>query len=346
MRTDNSFIRPSILDKLAECGHYRSEPDAGPAAERGTRIDVLFRSLIATSGMPMPDDADPEEWENAQWAVRRARELSDGSPIDATEDGCAVEVAGLLPRLITGTMDALCAGQLWSADLKSGQARSYEAQQALYAMGCMDRFFCDEWTVFILYCDLRSVHTYRYTYESAAEVVNNALSRWRGGEQPRVNDYCGWCANRLTCEARRESLGHWLAPTGLDADPGLVLANVASPKLVAFVNLYRAMESFDYEAREILKARRLAGEEIPGVKTIAKRGTRRVDAVHLIDPIQAGTVDLGEALLAIGQLTESKVRKLWPAVPDDLIFEAPGRVELHVSQPNKPTTKPKQLTKH
>ena len=40
------LLRPSLLPKLAQCPCYVSSPDAGEAAQRGTRMDDAFRSLL------------------------------------------------------------------------------------------------------------------------------------------------------------------------------------------------------------------------------------------------------------------------------------------------------------
>lgn len=302
----------------------------------------MFRHILTELSEPFPEPFDLEEMAGAAWAAGRAVAMANGNRLDATEAGCVVEMHGLLVnRPIAGTMDVLCSAGQWSGDLKSGQKRSYVAQQALYALGCMERHFCDEWVVFLFYCDLHTVEALRYTSESASAIVRDALAHWKSGSPPVANDYCGWCANRLTCPTRRESLGHWLAPTGLDADPAATLAAVPSEKLVAFVNVVKALESWDTEARDILKSRATEGEKIAGVKLVPKRGSGRVDMIHLLDPITTGCVDLGNALMAGGQITESKARELWPALPDELIFEAPGRVELHVSRPKKALTQTK-----
>lgn len=56
-------LRPSNLPKLAECACYEPDPNPGPAAERGSALDSLFRSRMA--GTPdqaemfyQPSDAD------------------------------------------------------------------------------------------------------------------------------------------------------------------------------------------------------------------------------------------------------------------------------------------------
>ncbi len=335
---DNTFIRPSLLDKLALCGHYRSEQNAGPAAERGTRVDSMFRHILTELSAPYPDpNFDPEEMAVAGWAAAAAVRLANGNRVFATEAACVTSVyVGLHDRPLTGTMDAVCPAAAWSADLKTGQKRDYRAQQAAYALACMEAYFTEEWTVFLLYADLKVIETLKYSHDEAAEIVQNALALWRSDSPPTPNDYCGWCAQRFACPAYRDSLGHWLAPTGLDADPLLTLGMVESPKLVSFLNAGKALEPWMEEARRILKDRMIEGKEkVLGAKLVPKRGSRRVDFIHLLDPITTGRADLADVLMAAGQMPEAKAKELWPNLPDELVFEAPGRVELHVSKPKK-----------
>ena len=94
------WLRPSMLPKLALCGHYR--PDAaGDAAARGTAMDAAFRELIAsgqnTTGL------ESEELEAVAWAADTAQALAVGWPLFSDETQLKIEALGL-----TGTADLLC----------------------------------------------------------------------------------------------------------------------------------------------------------------------------------------------------------------------------------------------
>ena len=64
--TFNQPIRHSSLPKLAECPCFEGKPgEAGPAAARGTLLDLAMRELLAGGEMPegvMGEDAAAVEW--------------------------------------------------------------------------------------------------------------------------------------------------------------------------------------------------------------------------------------------------------------------------------------------
>jgi len=75
------MIRHSALPKLAQCPCYESNPVAGPAAERGTKIDAAFRALLMAK--PVTGDLTTEELEAVMWAVDTARDIAAGAEIEA-----------------------------------------------------------------------------------------------------------------------------------------------------------------------------------------------------------------------------------------------------------------------
>jgi len=333
---DTSHIRPSILPKLALCGHYRSEGDAGAAANRGTRIDGLFREMF--SGRPLaPAVKDNEEENLAAWAACAAHLQAQGRPVRASEEECRVTIDMDIDRPVEGTADAVVPEIQTSFDLKSGQVRNYREQQACYALGFMDKYFCEEWTVHLLFCDEERVISHRYTREACETIIKDALMPWRSEAAPVINDYCGWCSRRWTCEARKNEIGTWLEPSQITASqPGDVLANATSSQLVSFLLLFRTAEDWATEARRILKQRIDDGAPKPdGIKLVSKRGSRKVTALSLL-----GLVDPATLLAECSALTESAARALLPDLQEDLIIESPGRVEMHISRPKKssPTT--------
>jgi len=327
---DTAFIRPSILPKLALCGHYRGTETAGPAAERGTRIDGIFRTMIMHPDMEHV--GDPDEIAAAEWAVANVRAYAAGAVVDATEEGCSVSVDVEIGRYLTGTGDAVAPTIATSWDLKSGQIRNYLEQQAIYAAGYMDDYFTDTWTVHLVYCDERQVVTYRFTREGCDDIARRALLAWRSKAPPQTNDYCGWCANQFTCDARKAELGQWLAPTGMDQHPSMVLADVPSDKLAAFCVLAKSMEPWTEEARRILRERIDAGgEKSSGVKLVSKRGSRKVAPLSLLDLVEPAVI-LGKC----APISEADAKELFPDLLENLVIESPGRVEMHISKPKAP----------
>ncbi len=321
------WLRPSMLPKLAKCTSYRSEANAGPAADRGTRIDAATRAALM--GQPIDRGAfPPEDLEAIEWTVAAAKALAGEHALEAREEHLRVEALGL-----TGTADLSCEGAFWSADQKTGQLRDYLEQQALYALGFMDLTFSDEWTAYLLFCDQREVVTLRFTRESAEREVRAVLARVAGEEPPTPNEYCGWCALRWTCAARREAIG--IRP--LDGDGAVVLDDLASPALRDFVLRAGVVADFAEKAREILLGRIMGGEKVPGCSAVSKRGARKV----LVRFLVANMKKLGAGVLELlfKDVSESKllpiVEEKMPGatIPPEDVLETPGSTYLRVGKP-------------
>ena len=297
-------IRPSMLPKLAECSHYLSEANAGPAAARGTDLDRRFRAWINLGENVMPMD----EGDRAalQWAVETARNLADGAALVADEDRLKVEFEG-----IPGTADLSCPERLWSADLKSGQRRNYREQQALYALGFMDQTFSDEWTVYLLYLDLRELETLRYTRESAEAVIRQVLAKVHDGGPATPCDYCDWCAKRWTCAPRLEKVA-WF----LNLDPRTVdLSKVEDPvRLAAALDLTHDIAR-EKGVHDHLKARAIdhlqAGREVHGWRMQKGRETQTVSPGIVLPLLKQAPAEVAAGIL--GKVSASKFETLWAA---------------------------------
>lgn len=326
---ESEWLCPSNLPKLARCGHYRPAAEEGEAAARGSSLDGIFRRAITSGRLAVPG-LSADDREALAWAVETAHALAGGLPLVAEEAGLAIECLGL-----QGTADLLCPEAAWSADLKTGQRRNYREQQAANALAFMDSHFVEEWTVYLLFCDLHEVETLRFTRESAEQLVRSVLAAAKGAEPPVANDYCGWCARRWDCPARREALG--ILPVGgpdarhLEAQPSALLRS--------FIQRAGVVEDFAAQARELLKARLLAGEKIPGCALVAKRGPRKAPE-HLIETHwkALGTADL---VAAYGPMSEAKLRAIWARklpdlpFPEDELEELPGSTFIRVSTPRE-----------
>jgi hypothetical protein len=323
----NEWLRPSTLPRLGRCGHYRPEPDSGPAAARGRQLDLVFRALIGGENVNVAD-LPADDREAVRWAVDTARALSGGYALEAREEYLRATALGL-----SGTADLLCAGAGWSADLKTGQRHSYLEQQAAYALGFMDDCFLDEWTVYLFYCDLREVETFRFKRLEAERIIRAALATARGEDSPQVNEYCGWCARRFDCAVRTESMG--IFP--LEGAQSHSLDTADSTLLREFILRAETVEDFAERARDILKARCLAGERIPGVSLVSKRGARRIEAKELTPLIDKLGVE--QVLSALGSLSESRAQELWIGssieipFPAKAVEEMPGSSFVRIGRP-------------
>ncbi len=332
-------LRPSNLPKLAVCACYEPNPDAGPAAARGTKLDGVFRRRV------LGDKADDttiekDELDAVDWAVNALRAIAGTAEIITDEQRCRVRCMSL-----TGTADAWMPELAMSADLKTGQIRNYREQMAAYALGFMDETFRPEWTTHLLFCDQRQLVTYRFTYDEATEIVTEVIARYHDfGKEPTVCEYCSWCAKAETCPARLKLASEALVPAEPAFNFDVVLAD--NEKLGAFLVACSVLDDFRERAEEAAKKRLLAGDKIPGWTLSSRKGAEFVyhDAVgRYIDRFGFGAV-----LGAYGNLSGTKFRELWAAkmpadapFPEDLIQRCSGSVSLRRVQPKaaaKPVT--------
>jgi hypothetical protein len=325
--SESKFLRPSLLPKLALCGSYRSEEKAGPAADRGTKLDELFRRAIMKENVNV-GDLVTEDREALRWAIDTAHAFAGGLYLEGREDELRVEACGL-----TGTADALCADADWSADLKTGQMRNYQEQQAAYAVGFMDKYFLDEWTVYLLFCDLQEVVRLNYTREEAENLVRSTMAKALDESPATPNDYCGWCANRFTCGPRLEAVG--LTIKG-EMPP---LISATSEQLREFVLRAKVVEDCAEEARDILKERLIRGEKVAGCSIVSKRGSRKIPPVVIERHLLA--LGTGDVLGAYGAMSESKLKEIWTRklpdkpFPESEVFETPGSTYIRVGRPKQ-----------
>lgn len=317
-------FRPSALPKLAACVKYESQPFAGAAASRGTRMDEAFRHLLMGE-MDAIDALDEMDADAVSWAVKTVETLALGSPVLADEDDLRIECLGM-----TGTADAACAAANISFDLKSGEIRNYREQMAAYALGFMDRFFEESWTCYLVYCDQRQVFRLDFTRESAERIVREVIAAALDDEAVATPcEYCDWCAKRFTCRTRLEGVAWWAGkdPATIDWDAELV----DTGKLAAFLDMCRVIASeggLQDMAKERAKAFLQDGKEVPGYGLRNRAGSEFVNPTNVGHYIQ----ELGfDAILrAYGNLAANKLREIWAekkpstAFPDSIVETGAG----------------------
>ena len=300
-------LRPSNLPKLAECPCYESNPNPGPAAERGSALDSIFRSRIAGT----PDQADmfyqPTDADIAavDWAVTTLQALAGGNEVITRERDCRVEIPGFKSP---GTADALIPDKLAHADLKTGQKRNYREQMTAYALGLMEQHFASEWTAHLLFCDQKELVSETYTFEEAKRIVADVVSRFQDpAKRPALCEYCDWCAKEQTCEARLAVADKALAVSQPGFDFATVLAD--NGKLGRFLTACSILDNFREQAEAAAKERLQSGAEIPGWKLVTRRGPEFVDHItvghHITD------LGFGAVLAAYGSLGAKKFREIW-----------------------------------
>lgn len=302
-------LRPSSLPKLAVCPCYESNPNAGPAAERGSALDALFRSRMQgdLNHAEMSYDPNAEDIAAMEWAVITLKVLAGDSPVITREEDCRVTIPGFENP---GTADALILGKFAHADLKTGQIRNYREQMAAYALGLMEMHFASEWTAHLLFCDQRQVVTLHFAYDEAKAVVEKVIAAYHDtGKQPALCEYCGWCDKDDTCEARRALAQNAVAVS----EPGFQFETVLADneKLGKFLSACAVLDDYREKAEETAKERLQAGVTISGWKLTTRRGPEFVDHITVGHHIQA--IGFSAVLAAYGNLSAKKFRELWQA---------------------------------
>ena len=335
----SATIRHSALPKLAQCAKYESNPVAGPAAERGTRLDAAFRAFLM--GQPVPVELSTEEQESVMWAVDTVRDLADGGEIIADEVNLKVKTPGLDH---IGTEDARCEDEAISFDLKTGQIRSYYEQMAAYALGNMDRSFNETWTCCLLFCDQREFTRIEFNYATAKAVVDGVLEAVNDpNAQPTPCEYCNWCKKADTCRARTAPVVETLAVV---ETPGVSLEAlkaqiVADPeRLGKFLQAAAMFSDFYDEVKTAAKVDMEAGVEIPGWKLQRQSGLEYFDRIAIVSAAVSGKSGLDDLVSYLGGKMSGKKFREWCAkmgVP--VREEQAGRgaeiVKLVVDKPKK-----------
>lgn len=333
----SATIRHSALPKLSQCAKYESNPVAGPAAERGSRLDAAFRALLM--GQPVPVELSTEDLENVMWAVDTARDIADGGEIEADEAKLKVRTPGMTHE---GTEDARCENEAISFDLKTGQIRSYYEQMAAYASGNMDRSFNETWTCVLLFCDQREFNRIEFTYATAKAVVDGVLEVVNDpNAEATPCEYCSWCKKKDTCAARTTPVVDTLAvvESGVSLE-ALKAGLLADPeRLGAFLTTNAIFEDFVDDlktaAKELMK-----DTVVPGWKLQKEAGREHFDRLSVVRAAAAGKSGLDDLVANLGgKMTGKKFRewcaKMGVAVQEDEARRGADIVKLVADKPKK-----------
>jgi hypothetical protein len=303
-----------MLPKLAQCPKYLPKPGpAGPAAERGTRIDKAVR--LALQGDRSEIEAlPPDEKAPAEWAVQLFLSYKMTGELETREEYLAMHTPGIAH---VGTADVLNEHVGWVADLKTGQKRDYYHQLAAYALAVMDKKFLEDFVGHVVYCDERTVISYRFTYAEAKRQIELLLAEVRDpNSQPRACDYCDWCANKDTCPAVVRPVEEGLAvvqgTTSLSEIKDRLLAD---PFLLGkFLTQWKAVEKEIADAastriKELLEA----GEEVPGWKISKGKGSEYFDTEGILYAAVQTSAPLEGLIEAMGGKLGGEKYRAWCA---------------------------------
>ena len=290
------MIRHSSLPKLAVSPCYESNPAAGDAAARGSMLDIAFRELLRCNPTPF-DNLDKDQRQAVRWAVDEATRIARGNLIETRENHLSVQTPGIEH---IGTEDGRVIELCLSFDLKSGQIRNYAEQFAAYALGNMEAYFADEWTMVALFCDQMEAVHYTFTRQEAEQMVKGVLQLVadRKPDEYTPSEYCGWCKHKDTCPTRTGPVDEAIRqveivsasidmPAAVSLDIGKMrYAILANPETTAkFITAFKLLEKEIAEpvidaAKEMLKEREgcvpgwkiqyQSGREFFGPEAVAK----------------------------------------------------------------------------
>ena len=309
------LLRPSLLPKLAQCPCFVSSPDAGEAAERGTRMDTAFRDLLmGVDEFRACEHLEADEKDAVLWAVQTVRMLCSGEEVVVDKKRCSFPQWH--PRVTGGEADCICPmlGKLF--DLKSGQIRNYWEQQASYAKSIMEREFLDEVICHLLFCDQRQIVTHKFTYQEAIDIVNGVVDSVDSGDGPRLCEYCGWCAAQDTCPLRNKAAQEalTLAASGT-LEESFAAISQDPAKLADFITKAGILESYVENGKKKILEYLTDKKEVPGFTRVSCKGKTTVSPEDVAK--YATWIGVPKLLKAYGSLSAATFRKLFTeALPE------------------------------
>jgi hypothetical protein len=304
-------LRASSLPKLAECPLFEgASGEASPAAARGTKLDIAYREMILGVSHPL-DALEEDEKAAVMWAVNESETLASGCHIETREEYLAMAVPGLST---VGTADALCIGDSWLADLKTGQVRNYREQMAGYALACMNDHFTESWTAHVLYCDQGVRRSYDFTYTDAQAIVAATIAEATSKDaEPNPCEYCGWCARKDTCKAIVHANSEAIALcTSSESLTSLRDRIMASPETVAeFARQWKQAEK-DIAEPVLERLKELAAlEQAPGWRLIQVTGREYAETPAIAAVANETRISAESLILAMGGKMSGKQFREW-----------------------------------
>lgn len=342
MKTE--LIRPSALPKLACCRCYVSQSGTSEAAERGTRLDAILRSAWPNNQKAM-EELEGDDLEAVRWGFQNLVLLSCGAHVETREE----ELQAVVPvdGIKSGTMDALCVAGGWLADFKTGQIRDYDAQMAAYALACMEAYFADEWTSYLLFLDQKQGVAHRWTREEAEQLVLSIVNK---PKVPTPFENCSWCGAFETCEAVRAATTE-VTPSLPKLTAHAKSVGALPPTLAGFLDDHAAAHEFLSKLAivndwaDLLKKQlrdQLEESESDYFKKVVVSGSKKVNPLSLAK--YGRELGYDRMLKICAQIPLSKVEEVWKEVfgdkpvPEDIIVTSGGSVQLRLKTIKKSLT--------
>lgn len=343
-------IRPSSLPKLAACRCFASTPVAGPAAQRGTRLDAAIRSIWqqfdtitngginatqamyeAAARIALPDAPD-EDIEAVVWALRRLDYHCGSFHYDTieTREEC-LKAAVPLAGIATGTMDAAAMPLCILFDFKSGEIRNYKEQMAAYSLSCMQARGVNGWKAILLFIDKKVEVEHTFTREEAETLVRSV----RDAEQkPTTCEYCTWCEKFTECPAVDWDV-QTAMNTGTKEGPMMERLLDDHQQAADFLTKFKTAEEFSKRLKASI-TERLAMTPSAYFSVSAVAGRRQVSPAELAERIGADKVVSLCSLISLkdAEAAWNTAREGEP-FPEEIIKTAGGHTSLRVKPQKK-----------
>ena len=205
---------------LAACPRFAAG-EARDFTDAGTKRHEVFRMLcervrgISDAEIDaLLEDLPSEDREGVRWAFDQVRLTA---PFNDYPVQTEVPFTFMGPdfQAITGHIDVLCGPVVF--DLK-WRFRDYRAQMACYAMKPISEGHAKV-KAYVLYGEPKRRFTLHFTEDSAMDAISEIIERAKDPQAtPAACDYCGWCANKLTCTAQTASVAKVANARGLAWD--------------------------------------------------------------------------------------------------------------------------------
>lgn len=343
-------IRPSSLPKLAACRCFASNPVAGPAAQRGTRLDAAIRSIWqqfdtitngginatqamyeAAARIALPD-APAEDIEAVVWALRRLDYHCGEFHYDTieTREEC-LKAAVPLAGIATGTMDAAAMPLCTLFDFKSGEIRNYKEQMAAYSLACMHARGENGWKAVLLFIDKQVEVVHTFTREEAETLVRSIRD---AEEKPTTCEYCSWCSKFTECPAVDWDV-QTAMNTGTKEGPMMERLLDDHQQAADFLTKFKTAEEFSKRLKASI-TERLATTPSAYFSVSAVAGRRQVSPAELAERIGAEEVVKLCSLISLkdAEAAWNTAREGEP-FPEEIIKTAGGHTFLRVKPQKK-----------
>jgi hypothetical protein len=265
------MARPSSLPALEKCSRFVSGSSdyCEPGQDRHAALAAYLTGDETQLDLLTEDEADAVRWAGD---YVKLKSIMDQWPL-VLEYRIAF-VKDDFSEWFAGTVDAACGHDVF--DFK-WRPRDYTAQMAAYALLRMQETEFDTMRIHVLYGERKRVEVLEFTWDSAMAIVKRIQDRADAPTgEPTPNDYCNWCAARLTCPAyldRANAVKDGREEWGLkNYHASEIQTEDEMSKALTLARLLKKwIASVEFHAMEMVQKQ---GKLIPGFELSARQGKK------------------------------------------------------------------------